>query len=333
MRKVTYEEGNLIFIDGDKRNVLLDTGHLMLNRSRYPMQPMGDGRNDIPSLIVDLAKDHEEIGGRKEDLFAAYLLDILLASYLIRTSAPLKVLEIGATSGILSYHLATLMGKLNKESTLCCVSNVIGNTSENYWLDRVSLVEETPNLSILVSDYEDTQLETAHFDIVVLNGAERFDKPYETIREAERLIKKDGVLLCHVKDAPLLESCFKLVFPERREYEISQQEMILAVTDPGNSWEQEKLPVLEDEVSKLLYGLRQVIGSGCRPEKAGSFIQEIDRCVDLAMEYLDIDRKVGLIQLKGSALDYMLNIGKEFEEYYRNDMMEKMELLRTKERA
>ena len=117
MKTITYEDGNLTFIDGDKKKRLLDMVHLMTNRSRHPMQYLSDGDADIFGMLSNLTKRHVEVnGGRPEEVFSYYLLDILAVSYLITTSVPLKVLEIGATSGFLSYHLATLMGKLNKES-------------------------------------------------------------------------------------------------------------------------------------------------------------------------------------------------------------------------
>lgn len=321
MKTVTCEDGNFLFIDDDKRKVLLDITHFMLNKSRYPMQYLSDEGDDIPGLILRLKERHLEINADGADeIFPYFLLDIIVTSYLIRTSVPLKVLEIGATNGILSYHLATLMGKLNPESLLCCVSNAIGNSSGSHWLDRISLVEEAPDLSLLISDYDDTQLETNHFDIVVLNGTASIGKPYETILEAQRLVKKNGVLLCYVKDDPLLESCFKLLYSERQEYEILPQEMILTAENPEPSWCRKETPLLEDEVSKLLHELRQTVRPGCRPDEIRPLIRRVDTCVELAMKNLDISRKVKLLQLKAIMLDYMLNIGKEFEEYYLKEL-------------
>lgn len=321
MKKIIYEGGDFVFIDGGRRELLLDTGNLMSNKSRYPMQLLQDGKTGIPGLLAELAQKHDGMNCG-EDFFPYYLIDLIVISRLIRTPVPLKVLEIGATSGILSYHLAVLMGKLNRESLLCCVSNVVGNSSGNHWLDRVSMVDGTPSLSLLISDYEDTQLGTGNFDIVILNGTDRFCKPYETVREAQRLVKGNGFLLCHTKDSPLLESSFKLVFPERREYGISPQEMVLAVPDPGTSWKQDEdeRPTLEEKAAAILLEMQQVIKPGCRPDEVRPFIGEIDRCTELAMEYFDIGRKVELLRLKEAALNYMLNIGKEFEGYYRGEL-------------
>lgn len=322
MKTVTCKDGKMVFLDGEKSVELLDLLNLAANKSKYPMQVLSNGEGNIPQLLSDMTEKHKEIGGRDDEVFAAYLLDIIMISHLIRSSRPFKVLEIGATDGILSYHLAAVMGKLNRESLLCCVSNVIGNSSANHWLDRISMVEEPPNLSMLASDYESTQLETGNFDIVVVNGAVRFDKPYETIREAERLVKKNGVLLCYVKNMPLLESSFKLIFSERQEFEISSREMILMTDNPGDSWKQDRLPALEEEVSKLFQELLQVSEKCSRSEDVRPLLHKTDLCVDLAVKYGDIHRKTQLLQYKNMVLDYMLNIGKEFEEYYRNVLVD-----------
>jgi hypothetical protein len=52
-----------------------------------------------------------------------------------------------------------VLGKFNPESLLCGVSNSFGNAGVNRWLDRIDLIEETPRLSFLASDYDDTHLQ------------------------------------------------------------------------------------------------------------------------------------------------------------------------------
>lgn len=317
MSSITVEGNQFLFQNEKKQVVLLDVKDFMANKSRLPMHTL-TGDLTIPGLLSDLKEKHKSIGeGTDESEFSALLLDILLTSYFIRSSAPLKVLEIGSVSGVLSYHLAALLGKLNRESRLCCVSNVIGNESANHWLDRISMVEQLPNLSMVAADYEDTQLRTDHFDIVILNGTTGFEKPYETIREAERLVKKGGILLCHAKDAPLLESNFKLIFSQREEYEILPQETILVTVYPGYSWGQEKQPDLAVEVSELYDTLQQTLETASCPEEIRPCVHRIDQCVDRAVSTYDIRRKVELIQLKELVLDYILNMESEFGALYR----------------
>jgi len=321
MKMISFENKMFLLNDDEKQVILLNSYELLANKSRLPMHTLKDNLT-IPKLILALKEQHEEISkGTEEQSFPVYLLDILMTSYLIRTSAPVKVLEIGAVSGILSYHLATLMGELNKESTLCCVSNIIGNESANHWLDRISMVEQPPNLSLIVSDYADTQLASENFDIVVINGTVWFDKPFEILREAERLLKKDGILICHIKKAPLLESSFKLLFSERQEYELSPLEKILITISQGESWGKEIEPILETEVSKLLGELLQMVKTERNSDEIRPFIHIIDQYIDKAIKNCDIKMKVELLQLKELILDYMLNIGKEFGEFYKEKLI------------
>lgn len=327
MKKILLEDNKFILQDGAEQEILLDNFDLMSNKSRLPMHTLSDG-DTIPGLILSLVEKHTEISsGTGEDTgngpFAAYLMDILLASFLIRTPAPLKVVEIGSVNGVQSYHLATLMGRLNPESSLCCVSNVIGNESESQWLNRIVMVEQPPALSMLAADYEDTQLASNHFDIVFINGTVRIDKPYETIREAERLVKKGGFLMCHAKEVPLLESSFKLIFSERKEYEITSEENILITRYEGDSWKSNDNTCLKTEVAELVRMLHQTVTSAGGCENLRPLVHRIDTCADKAGICHDIRRKTALLRLKELTLDYMLNIGDEFEKLYK----ERLELM------
>lgn len=172
-------------------------------------------------------------------------------------------------------------------------------------------------MSMVVSDYDDTQLSADNYDIVILNGTVWFDKPYEIIREAERLVKKDGVLLCHTKETPLLESCFKLIFSEVQEYEITPQEKILVTTHPDYSWGQEKEPDLGAEILELCKALQQALETVSNPVEIRSYVRKIDECIDIAVNNYDVKRKVELIQLKELVLDYMLNMESEFGGFYK----------------
>lgn len=320
MIQITFENNKFILHNGEKQEILLDGCNLMSNKSRLPMHALSD-EETIPGLLFSLAQKHAEISiGTGEEtengLFAAYLLDILLASYLIRASMPFKVVEFGAVNGVRSYHLAALMGKLNPESSLCCVSDVIGNESGNQWLNRISIVKQPPVLSMLIADYEHTQLESDHFDIVLINGTVRIDRPYETIRETERLIKKGGVILCHAKDSFLLKSSFKLIFEECKEYEIASNEEILITKYAGTSWCKGQETNLQKKTAALVRELHQAVASDSR-DKFRLLARKIDLYTNKAVETYDIKLKTELIRLKERLLDYMLNSGDEFEGLYK----------------
>lgn len=325
MKRIIFKNDKFILYDGDEQEILLNSLELMSNKSRIPMQSQTGG-DTIPKLIISLAEEHKKISSKTEEAegigsFAAYLMDILLVPYLFRTSVPLKVAEVGAENGVLSYHLASLMGRLNPESSLCCISNIIGNDSENQWLNRIVMVENPPVLSMLVADYEDTQLASDHFDIVVINGSVRIEKPYDTIREAERLVKKDGVIFCYSKESPLLESCFKLIFADRREYEVIPDEKILITQYDGSSWIREENHDLKEEATELIHALHQAVISADSKEKFRILLRKIDECASKAAESYDIKRKTELLRLKEPVMDYMLNAEDEFAELYKKRLL------------
>ena len=213
-------------------NKILFENHTFLYSRNGEKEVLLEGNTE---LITRLFRQHEVIGkGSKEEASATdyALIDMLTASYVLKCGRPVKVLEVGAVSGILSYHLISLLGKFNRGSHLCCVSDVIGNGSENQWLDRIVLAEEPAAFSYLTSDYDETLLQDKVFDVVILNGIVNFEEPYAVIKEGERLAKDGGIIICYCKDAPLLESSFKLDFApdRRREYSLETGSSIITAS-------------------------------------------------------------------------------------------------------
>ncbi len=117
------------------------------------------------------------------------MVDAIVTAEHIKTAEPKKVLELGCVRGILSYHLATIMGKLHPESLLYGINNTIGNESENLWLDYIMQVEELPRIAFAAVDYEDTQLGKEQFDITILNECEQMEETKKIVEEAIRVTK------------------------------------------------------------------------------------------------------------------------------------------------
>lgn len=322
MSRILFENNQFIFEEDGKETILLDLSEHLSNKSRIPLH----GEPSILQLLLELQRINGEIGGNDGDALSSFLMDILLASYLIRTSSQVKALELGALDGLLSYHMATLIGMFHESSSLCCVSNVIGNESGNCWLDRICMVKQPPVLSMLAADYENTQLASDWFDLVVINGTVSIDNPYETIREAERLIKKGGLLICHVKEAPLLESSFGLVFPGRREYQLSADEKILTFHYESVSWGEEKSGsvILEEEISGLLQETRSAVMAKTSFRDLRILRMRYDSLVNRAAELGDGAKKDTLLCLREYLMDYILNEDESLEEYYRERMLEKI---------
>lgn len=238
MGKLVIDNNAFIYIEKDEKKVLLDCRDYLSNKSRVPMHSF-EGDLTIPGLLLQLFKLHpqlcEDTDGYMDSL-EMLLMDVLLVSELIKNPRPVRILEIGCGNGVMSYHLATILGLFNEKSSLCCVCNTIGNASGNQWLDKISLVESMPKISMLAADYDETNLESKHFDMVIMNGTSWFEEPVPMLKEAARLVKNEGKLLCYVNQQPLLESCFKLLFEKREEYSLTMQTNVMIVEGDAEVW-------------------------------------------------------------------------------------------------
>lgn len=152
-----------------------------------------------------------------------------------------------------------------------------------------------------------------------------FDDFFEEklLTKNKRLIKRSGILLCHAKNSPLLESSFKLIFSEHQEYEIAPNEKILITRYAGTSWGKKEETNLREKKAELACELQQAIASGSL-EIFRPLVQRIDLYINKAAEIYDIRSKTELLRLKELVLDYMLNIGDEFEGVYKERLQGKL---------
>lgn len=303
---------NNVFILEDifgKRNELLDCRKLLFNKSSIPINTFTEGRT-IPKFLVQLFHEHKE-RWRENEAGLYFLFDILITSFLIQKSEPFHVLEIGGESGILSYHLASLLGGFHKNSSLCSICHTIGNNSNNNWLDQISLVQEAPEYSLLVTDYDNTCLLDHIFDIVVVNGSINFFNPYRVLKEAERLVKNGGVIFVFLQDMPLLEDSFKLKFSERKEYYFTSSMGIMIKKDENRQKENERKEKEADYVFNFVKEVNDMLESGTPLEQIRNLMKRIDVEIDRAIIEYNIKQKIELIQVKEQVLDYIVR--KEME--------------------
>ncbi len=233
MGSLYYNNSKFIYEgQGGERQILLDCGCYLANKSRVPMHRLpGMEYLTIPDLLLGLLEKEK---GHGEDLeFSAALLDILLASRLIKTSSPVNVLEYGSANGSLSFHLAEVLGSFHEDSVLVCAYDTI----EPEWMERMAQIQHLPKLSYFAGDFGQLKLSKKYFDIVVINGIVNYLQPEEVINDALRLVTKDGILICYSEEAPLLESTFKLYFEQREEYEITPCRKVLLAKAKDKCWQ------------------------------------------------------------------------------------------------
>lgn len=310
MGKLQFENDKFLYTDGDSCEVLLDCRNFTGNKSKIPMHSFEPDALTIPNLIVKCLNQHEALCNGEEEVYNGHenlILNLLLIRELIKTQFPLKVLELGCTSGIVSCYLATILGIFDGNNTLCCVSDALGNASGNQWLDRISLVKYPPRLTMEAADYDDTMLEPESFDLVLINGSVRFEEPYRVVQEAERLAKQEGRIVCYACNSPLLENSFRLRFSERNEYTLKPDVCIL--TAKKNSRQE-----LEDEPDRD--GSRaadaffaELLRDLSLPLEAETIRLRIQQCEQLLSEKVyqeDTSLKIRLIDIKEQLIQYLL---------------------------
>ncbi len=213
--------------------VIINVKDYIHNVSRVPLTYAGEDKQTIVDLLREIKKKCEEanIGTRYEKYIGLlYVVVLLASSFFLNKGEPLKIAEIGSNSGVLSMLIAPLLKAFDPEAEYVCISNAIGNESGVEWVDRIATVEAPSGLSFLVSDFHNTKLRDDHFDLTIINGTQGMPLPLETIREAERITGKEGVIFCISDDQDLLDDGFRLLTNEHKEYRFMARRVIHIAT-------------------------------------------------------------------------------------------------------
>ncbi len=122
----------------------------------------------------------------------------MLLNYLVDSARPKKILEIGCANGVLSHHVGTILGALNNDSLLYCITNTIGNGTEDKWIEAITRIneEDMPRVAFAAVDYNQTCLMDKSFDVVIFNLSENIESPKSVIEEGIRLVKEEGKIMC-----------------------------------------------------------------------------------------------------------------------------------------
>ena len=321
MGTMKIAHNRIFFEDNGREELLLDFDDYLANRSQIPMHAL-DGGMTIPDLIAQVAGLHPQVSkgtGEEGYVSESLLIYILVIRELIKSPLRVRVLELGCTTGVLSCFLAYLLAEFNSSSSFCCVSDTVGNSSENQWLDRISRVTKLPNISMLAADYDATPLAEDFFHLVVINGMVSFPKPGAVIREAERLAQKDGFIICYCHEAPFLLESFRLWFPERREYVLSSNTCVLCAVCTRNTQAEtrEENQRWRREIEKCVRDAASLAEQEIVSARFRNLIKQIDENIKWAIERGELEGKVQLIHMKEKLLDLMCVKDDGMREFYR----------------
>ena len=238
------------YTNQEKTQDLLNLNDYLSNKSKISLHRFPGQEHPIVSdLILRLL---QKVKAENEDMtLPVIMMDVLFTTQLIHSSQPFRVLEYGCQDGLLSSHLAELLGFFHQESTFVCACNTLDFTSLA-WMERIADIEQLPKLSYFAGDYGQLQLEKHSFDIVVINGSENYTEPFQILSDAISLAAEDGILLCYTDHTPLLESTFKLFFEDREEYEITPFQKIYLGRVKDRVWQPERVPDSTEQIRRHL---------------------------------------------------------------------------------
>ena len=317
MSTIRIRQAGSAFLGDKGAKILFNATNYLNNKSRVPMHSFSEEGDTIPHFLMNMMGKNKKLFSNITTVneFVYCIINSLVAAHLVTSAAPMKVAEFGSTNGDISYNLTETLGKINPKSTLCLISDRIGNESNNNCLNYITQAEAYPEFQMLYSDYTATNLPDELFDVVVINGDVCFEDSYKVIKEAERVTKKDGLIICWTSGDYLLESTFKLIFSEREEYEVTPKEKILTVRKPAVSWSNCTADAPYAGLVKLVADLRTEIHSN-EPATYRPYIKQLNQYIDIAIEKYDIQRKLQLIELKEAVLYYMTHLSTEHEAFY-----------------
>ncbi len=301
--EICLEQRKWIYRCGEKPYELIDLQNLLGNRSHVPLITGSQHRPSLTDMINKLMRTHKAYFQEQlADLQECILIDFLAVRRLMRSAEPLQIVEIGAADGILSFHLASMVGQYNEESVLCCVSE----REDTQWEENVSKVEKPPKISRRINSLERTGLLSDQYDIVILNSREPFKDIEKVVREAGRLVSSEGILICLEKGIPSLARAFEKSFAKHEIFDVNSETTVLYAESQKSSASSSEVPEDVKETERYLNCLSRILqDGGAEQEQFRACYKELDKRIDAAMKASQLDLKVKLIDFQEQVLTAM----------------------------
>lgn len=319
MSRISVQNDIMYFYDDNENQYEIlncSSVNYINNNSSRPMQS-GCGNISVMDYLINMYQTSQRIFQNSADISDYLIISGKIASVAYCTSERLKTVLIGNSDIILEWCISASLGFFNEESLLCQVKedSIINNSdTDSDSLD--SSIFHSRRADILTS-YSDTLLEKSAFDIVFIDGSVLFDDPYKTIKEAERVLRENGCMFFYIKNNPILESVFRLIFSVCEEYRIADNRVLFFVEyKEGNSWSGYETTDINSEVNNLCINIEKCFSDTPDRNKLKEYADIADFLADKSVSARNYKSKIKLISIKESLLNYILNDDKEHDEYY-----------------
>ncbi len=300
--EICMERKKYVYWCEDRSYVLIDLQNLLENKSHVPLLTGNAHNASLPDIVNELMRRHKTCFGEQlSAMQECILIDFLAARRLMRSASPLQIVEIGAADGILSFHLASMIGQYNTRSGLCCVSD----TENVQWSEKISKVGKTPEISRVAGAHEHTKLPSDQYDIVILNSNEQFTDMAGVVREAKRLIRSKGIVICLEKKQPLLSQEFKKEFPGTETFEVNSYTTVYYAEAQKDSVVNNDVSSEIREAEEYLAAVRKALQEQQSREQLRSYYQELEQRINAVKQTDLFDLKAELIDCQDEVLNAM----------------------------
>jgi len=312
VKTMKFEIVNGILIIHDynkKKKELINLHDCIKNMSNIPFGKYND-RSEIDALMegtlcsicMQYARNYSTIFNvnisekNNTDLF----INFFIAAFLLTLNRPSSSALIGCDAEII-YNVLGIIGEYNRSSEAVIIDREISNEGDNEYLSILEYIEKIPDVSLCVTDYNNTKLRDNMFDIIVVNGSVIEDE--KVIKEINRIFKDGGLIIFVIDDYPEIKELLEKEYDNFEFYSVSETRKILIMKNKP------LIPKVCSLFEKYEY-LLNIEKEKLTKTKIRQIVNDIKYDIDYAASVYDAKEKNILIYLKENLISYML-----FEEY------------------
>lgn len=230
MSDIKIQGGKVFFEDCYlKEKLIINTNDYLYNKSNIPFHLFDEygcinnlkGRVFNGICISTIKQSFDIYQPSKEIVDCNFLIVYLVATYITHITHSVKTAMFNCYDSLI-FSLTSIIGMYNSKSQATIIENEIIDNGKNDYLGAISVVQTPPDISLCVSDYNNTNLQSDCFDIVVVQGDILNETTVSKIDETERIFKDTGMIIYILDNKPEIEFLLKERYSDYELYDVSQ---------------------------------------------------------------------------------------------------------------
>ena len=314
-----FDGGKVVQFDeqGQPHSILLDPTHFQNNYSRVTYKHLYHNPDTMEEMLKTCFDESDTWLPEpdEDEATSVFLANVLLFRLGMRRYQPLRVLELGSSTGSLAYFLARHAAALHEGSRVYCLSEVLPGEHWMRILARLGADNLLQTMNLLTTPQTSGALRDHHYDFTLVHGLEAESEPDSVLQNALRVTKTGGMLVV-LSDRPALKGSFEHYCKGGEVYPVGEREVLVADVDARMqelAFEESPEGVHSNHLKALLNGYDTLRALGPLSQQDGvalsgmvqGLIEVEEQCIALA-ETLDLlDVKVLAIDAKEMLLNRM----------------------------